>query len=370
MTILSAITLAIISLLILFILTKKRKEPSDYLLIIFNLFFILTTLTDYETVNQSPSGLRVFLHFNVIFWLSTTLLIYSYSLQSGEKKIVLKWWFFTFSVPFFIFSFWDLLLNPAQTPETLQAVIVEPGLIYHIFFKGHKLFIISVLFVLLKKINIYESGLRLSYSALDNISLTWLKNYVVLIIIIYTLHLFFFLLYNFDVITKIEIVYTITGIPIVLGAFYLSYNGIKHYTNTHELSEEEVSIQKRSESAVRSKTSENASIFQKLETLFREEQIYTDPELRIRDVAEEIDIPVHKLSEAINEQFEKPFYDYVAFYRCELLKKKLIDPENACFSILALGIDSGFNSKSSLNRIFKQQTGMTPSKFQKTSLPR
>jgi AraC-like DNA-binding protein len=38
----------------------------------------------------------------------------------------------------------------------------------------------------------------------------------------------------------------------------------------------------------------------------------------------------------------------------------LNDPNNLRCIILALGLESGFNSKASLNRIFKYFTGLTP----------
>ena len=35
------------------------------------------------------------------------------------------------------------------------------------------------------------------------------------------------------------------------------------------------------------------------------------------------------------------------------------------FTVLAIGMDAGFNSKSSFNAVFKKQVGMTPSQFRK-----
>ena len=34
------------------------------------------------------------------------------------------------------------------------------------------------------------------------------------------------------------------------------------------------------------------------------------------------------------------------------------------FTILALGLESGFNSKASLNRVFKEETGLSPREYQ------
>ena len=37
-------------------------------------------------------------------------------------------------------------------------------------------------------------------------------------------------------------------------------------------------------------------------------------------------------------------------------------------TLLGLGLDAGFNSKASFNRIFKNQTGVTPSMYIKTQI--
>jgi len=52
-------------------------------------------------------------------------------------------------------------------------------------------------------------------------------------------------------------------------------------------------------------------------------------------------------------------------YRIEEVKIKLANFKNQSFTILALAFDSGFNSKSSFNNIFKKSTGVTPSQYVK-----
>ena len=61
----------------------------------------------------------------------------------------------------------------------------------------------------------------------------------------------------------------------------------------------------------------------------------------------------------------KNFYTLVNDYRIEEVKRRLEDPRYRNLTILAIAYDSGFNAKSSFNTIFKEQTGMTPSEYQK-----
>jgi AraC-like DNA-binding protein len=96
------------------------------------------------------------------------------------------------------------------------------------------------------------------------------------------------------------------------------------------------------------------------------EKPYLDRELTIYDLASQLKIPRHFLSEVINEHMGKNFYQLVNEYRIEEAKKRMTDKKYARLTILAIAYDSGFNSKSSFNTIFKEYTGMTPSEYQRS----
>jgi len=93
---------------------------------------------------------------------------------------------------------------------------------------------------------------------------------------------------------------------------------------------------------------------------------YLDRELTIYDLSRQLQIPRHILSEIINEHIGKNFYNLVNDYRVNEVKKRLESDEYKHLTILAIAFDSGFNSKSSLNTIFKEKTGSTPSEYLKT----
>ena len=46
--------------------------------------------------------------------------------------------------------------------------------------------------------------------------------------------------------------------------------------------------------------------------------------------------------------------------RVEQSKKILIDPKYANYTISSIGLESGFNSKSTFYTVFKKHTGITP----------
>ena len=99
------------------------------------------------------------------------------------------------------------------------------------------------------------------------------------------------------------------------------------------------------------------------------EKPYTDGELSLQKLAERLSIPAQHLSQTINERTGQSFSDFVNSYRVEEFKRRLLDPALSHYSILALAEETGFNSKSSLNSVFKKHTSMTPSEFRKAHSP-
>jgi AraC-like DNA-binding protein len=94
---------------------------------------------------------------------------------------------------------------------------------------------------------------------------------------------------------------------------------------------------------------------------------YLNPELSLSDFAARLALPSHVVSQILNSEFKKNFYDFVNSYRIEESKNLLIDPSDGKNSILSVLYGSGFNSKSVFNAAFKKHTGMTPREFKKTS---
>ena len=100
-----------------------------------------------------------------------------------------------------------------------------------------------------------------------------------------------------------------------------------------------------------------------LSALMEKQQAFLRPDYTLRHLAEDAGMNINEVSEVINAGFGYNFNEFVNRYRVEEVKKRLIDPQYTHLSILAIAFDSGFNSKASFNRIFKQLTGQTPSQF-------
>lgn len=95
----------------------------------------------------------------------------------------------------------------------------------------------------------------------------------------------------------------------------------------------------------------------------KERKPFTDGELSLQRLAGSLSIPPHHLSQVINERLGQTFSDFINSYRVEEAKQRLKDPAFKHLSLLGIGIEVGFNSKSSFNSVFKKHTNMTPSEF-------
>lgn len=90
---------------------------------------------------------------------------------------------------------------------------------------------------------------------------------------------------------------------------------------------------------------------------------YLDPDLTLPKLAEDLNVSTHHLSQVINEMHGKNFFNFINKYRVEEVKRKIEDPKYQNYSLLGIAYESGFNSKSAFNRVFKNITGTTPSAY-------
>lgn len=109
-------------------------------------------------------------------------------------------------------------------------------------------------------------------------------------------------------------------------------------------------------------------IADQLKICMEEKMLYKNMNLTLKDLAKEINVYPHYLTQTLNTVMGHNFYDFVNYYRVEEAKCQLLKLENENLTILAIGYESGFNSKSSFNRIFKMKTGMSPSAYKKQQI--
>lgn len=92
-------------------------------------------------------------------------------------------------------------------------------------------------------------------------------------------------------------------------------------------------------------------------------QRYLDPNLGMEGLAEELRVGTSRLSLLINSYSGANFPDYINRLRVEKAKKILMNPNFSAYTIVAIGLECGFNSKSTFYSAFKKFTGRTPSQY-------
>jgi AraC-like DNA-binding protein len=114
---------------------------------------------------------------------------------------------------------------------------------------------------------------------------------------------------------------------------------------------------------------EAAKLEKDLLGLMDRDRPWTDSELTLADLAARLGTTPHKLSEVLNAQIGKTFYDFVNIYRVRDVQRRIQSGEARTRKMLALALDAGFASKSTFNQAFKKHTNQTPSDFGRLSRP-
>ncbi len=100
-----------------------------------------------------------------------------------------------------------------------------------------------------------------------------------------------------------------------------------------------------------------------LEAQMKQRQWYLEPRLSLHELATSLGSNETYVSRTINQGLGMSFNHYINQLRVNHAKKMLAQPHQ---SILNVALDSGFNSKATFNRVFKQHAGLTPSQYRKT----
>jgi AraC-like DNA-binding protein len=103
----------------------------------------------------------------------------------------------------------------------------------------------------------------------------------------------------------------------------------------------------------------------RLVVLMETERLYRRGDLTLPDLAGALGVTPHNLTEVLSTQLGQTFYEVVNGYRVREVKARLVDPAFADWTVLAIGMEAGFNAKSSFNAAFKRHAGVTPSEYRR-----
>ena len=221
------------------------------------------------------------------------------------------------------------------------------------------------------RIRTHKRNLKYEFSYEEAIDLKWLLKLTYSFIVIF---LFSLIMFGLFIITgsKNGLIYDyLAGLSYVGFVFALGYFGHKQgkiFSRTKVVLEDTAQMKSslRNPSRLKASAEENAKLATQLNNYTNDYKPWLNPQMSLYDLASELNITSHQLTSLLNDYLKTNFYDYINHHRVEEVKRRLKSNNNR-FTILAIALECGFNSKASFNRIFKQKTGSTPSEYMKLS---
>ena len=359
------------------LLQKKPKALHDNILILWLIYLGL-----YIGVYSFYSH-ELFTHFKLlsISLLSLLMLhgpfLYFYILTLVSDKRQISGKDLLHIVPFILFNLYILIIT--LSPGISEKLNIEklslhynPPFLFLFFLiltalSGTVYFLFT--FKLFKRldINIFNN-----FSNSADIDLDWLRKLVLLFGVIWTALISITIIHH--VFHMFSMVFCTDGLFLSLSVFVIliGYFGLKQkviFTNENVIVADDISRIQPKYSGSRLDESEEIQYAVKLIDHMELLKPYLNPDLTLPQLAFELGISNHLLSQVINEHFKHNFFDFVNQYRVEAFKERIINPKYKNFSLLGIALESGFNSKSAFNRIFKKSTGLTPSQYKDTASP-
>ena len=122
----------------------------------------------------------------------------------------------------------------------------------------------------------------------------------------------------------------------------------------------------KSESADNSKrvkSEKQQKLFEKIDNFVKNQKKFLDPYLSLDGLADEMHISSGHLSFLINNYSQYNFSDYINSHRVTQAKAFILEDDYLNYTIVSIGLESGFNSKSTFYSAFKKFTGLSPTQF-------
>lgn len=373
MDIVSAIASVNALVIAILISGKKDKSISDYVLIAwvinFAFHFAIPFLIErqvllHESLWGFVMGIFIVAHAPLIF-------LYTKSLTDSEFKFDLRnFWHFGL-ILIYIAAFIPYLSLTSE--ERMELVLQKQDLSLHMFLPMLTLLMLRVYFLIrtIMLLMKHQYSIKQSFSYDKKINLAWLKRIAYGFFALILLSFICYGLVSAQLITIFWMDYTLI-LGNMLLFFYIAYSGYRQPAIKaiipetgkilHQANEQAITVS-HAEPGREDSEDHQDPVIQELLSMMERDKLFLEPELNIGDIANQLKVHSHQLSKLINTGLGKNFFEFVNEHRVEEFKKLVADPKNKHISILGLAMDAGFNSKATFNRIFKKQTGLTPSSF-------
>jgi len=351
------------------LLNKKTKTTADkilgfWLFVLFlhisaNLLQLLGYYDKYPHLIGSSSSL-VFLY---------GPLLYFYAKTYVSNSLPFKIEYFLHLIPFILYNIAFIPFYVKGASDKLfyyhEVLKSDPPLIAIIALMTKTISIPVYMVWTLLLLKNHVKNIEQYFSSVEKIDLKWLK-YLVwsmgMVVVIILISAIVKVNTNFAMAFQTE-KYIFSGAT--MWVFGLGYYGLKQtsiFTNVSRINKLNGSTVTRYKKN-KLKESDADGYKKLLLQLMDKEKPFLRSKITLNQLASEINISSHHLSQLLNERLDQNFFNFINFYRVEELKKRLEDPKYKNLTILGIAFDCGFNSKAAFNRIFKKHTGLTPSAY-------
>ena len=337
-------------LMILVIARKPRKVASEKYLIA-SLALLGLALVQYVLlVNRISLGHPALMQLSTVCWqaISPTLFLFSLSLIQKEEG----------------WNWGSLLYYPFSLYMLAQTVMDSLGIHLHLAFLFQDTNLYSNLWISSYLLNSLYFSWR-SYQVLGNAQipakqrshLKWLR-YFFLGFAILLLLLQGFLLYLMD----LRIFYSSFEYLLLVGyaifVFMLVVKSLRFSQYPQLAANNQYAHDQKNADELR-------ALWEKLEQCMSTQQPHLDPKLTLEQLARISGIPQNQLSQVFTRYLDSNFYAYLNQYRFQAFEVAVRKPEAAQFTIMALAEASGFASRATFYKLFKERYGVTPSVYLK-----
>ena len=301
----------------------------------------------------------------VAFTYGPLLFLYVRFMTSPERKF--NWLALIHFIPFLVFFTVSIIFRDQPLLRDLNKFFVPDRFISLRIVYSTSFFLSVTIYSILTFIEIWQhqKNLRnlISYTS-GVITLNWLK---IVSIGFYTAYFVLFILGGLNIIGNyipFDPYFVMFGF-IALFSFVYSFYGIKQPVIFGEKLKQDNNEKSETDKYIRSGLKESQAIkyLGQLVKYMDEDRPYLNRDLNIHDLSLMTGIPRHYITQVLNENHKRNFFTFINEYRVKEVINRFQDPKFKNYTILAIAFDAGFNSKTTFNSIFKNQTGSTPSEY-------
>lgn len=347
-------------------MTKRGKHKS---VIYLNLVVLFLTLNNLQIclVDNNYIEVNFFIRKMLIPWymliLPSFYTFLMYYLQVQHKIYS----FVRVSVVLFLIEiFIRIWLSINYFNATNSYLVAKYSQIEEIINAGYTIYLFILAFLLLFN----YSKLYQYILSFDNIK--WLKNFMFLGGFVLVLWVVAIILNLDKVINPQLYIYYPMRLSCTILLYWIGYQGFFNYlilteriklrNKTSENENEVVAIfEKKIDS--KNQNEQDHKRFLLIKNHIENTKRYLDPLFSLENLSDETEISVNKLSQIINQKTGYNFSDYINQFRVDKAKKYLMSNKFSEYTIVAIGLECGFNSKSAFYSAFKKFTDCTPTEY-------